>query len=144
MEKKYDFFLAGVIQGSIREQEVHGQEYREQLKQIIARRTPGRTVFCPIEEHRSSVLYDDAEARRVFFAHLDVVRQCRALVAYLPVASMGTAIEMETCRRADIPIITISPMGLNWIIRLYSAAVLPDLEAFEAWLTEDNLRALGL
>ncbi len=131
--KTFDFFLGGVIQGSLQEKSVHSQDYRQQIKAILARRAPDVRVFCPVEEHRSSVLYDDDEARRVFFGHLELVRQSRGMIAYLPVASLGTAIEMEVARQANVPIITISPMALNWVIRLYSSLVFPDLDAFADW-----------
>jgi hypothetical protein len=144
MKTGYDFFLAGVIQGSLRDRTVHAQDYRDRLKAVLAQRAPGRTVFCPVEEHRASVGYDDDEARRVFFSHLELLRHSRVLVAYLPEASLGTAVEMETARQAGLPIITISPMSLNWVIRLYSFAVLPDLDAFAAWLTPENLARLGV
>ncbi len=144
MPKEYDFFIAGVIQGSIREKDVHRQDYREEIKRIIGARAPRLRVFCPVEQHRASVSYSDEEARRVFFEHLEVLQQCRAMIAFLPVASLGTAVEMETCRRADIPIVSITPMEHNWVVRLYSQVVLPDLAAFDAWLTGENLARLGL
>lgn len=144
MPTQYDFFLAGVIQGSIREKDVHGQDYREKIKEIIGRRAPRVRVFCPVEQHRASVHYTDEEARRVFFEHLEVLQQCRAMIAFLPVASLGTGVEMETCRRAGIPIVSITPMAHNWVVRLYSQVVLPDLAAFETWLTGENLARLGL
>lgn len=144
MQKKYDFFLAGVIQGSMLEKQVHEQDYRERLKEILATAAPGRVVYCPVENHRQSVEYSDAEAREVFFDHLDIIRQCRVMIAYLPTASMGTAVEMEICRQEHIPVVAISPLRHNWVVRLYSAAVLPDLAAFAAWLTPANLASLGL
>jgi nucleoside 2-deoxyribosyltransferase len=144
MEKKYDFFLAGVIQGSIQEKDVHRQDYRERIKGILAEKAPDCKVFCPVEAHRSSVEYDDDAARETFFGHLDIIRQCRVLIAYLPVASMGTAIEMEVCRAEGIPIVAVSPMALNWVIRLYSHAIVPDLPALAAWVTAENLAGLGL
>jgi hypothetical protein len=140
----FDFFLAGVIQGSHARQAVHSQDYREELKAILARRAPGRSVFCPVERHRTSIRYTDEEARAVFFGHLEVLRRCRVMIAYLPVASMGTAIEMEIARQAAIPIVSITPLAINWVVRLFSLAVLPDLESFAGWLTPDNLKLLGV
>jgi len=142
--KTFDFFLAGVIQGSISGLEVHQQDYREEIKEILARRAPGRSLFCPVENHRHSVFYADEEAREVFFGHLEILRQSRVMIAYLPTASMGTAVEMEICRQAEIPVVSITPLKHNWVIRLYSQAVLPDLAAFAEWLTPEHLAALGL
>lgn len=144
MNKQYDFFLAGVIQGSNHEMQVHSQDYRERIKHILAEKAPGYSVFCPVENHRHSVKYSNEEAREVFFGHLEVLKQSRVMIAYLPTASMGTAVEMEICRREGIPVVTISPMALNWVIRLYSHAVLPDLDAFADWLTPEELAELGI
>ena len=140
----FDFFLAGVIQGSHAEQAVYSQDYREEIKAILARRAPGRTVFCPVEQHRTSIRYTDDEARAVFFGHLEVLRRCRVMIAYLPVASMGTAIEMEVARQAGIPIVSITPLAINWVVRLFSLVVLPDLPSFADWLTPENLNRLGV
>jgi len=144
MDKKYDFFLAGVIQGSRNGHDVHDQDYRDVIKDILAKKAPGLSVFCPVENHRESVQYTDDEAREVFFGHLEILKQSRAMIAYLPTASMGTAVEMEIARRNDIPIITISPLSLNWVVRLYSRVILSDYEEFAAWATPENLAALGL
>ncbi|MDP8223089.1 MAG: nucleoside 2-deoxyribosyltransferase [Candidatus Lernaella stagnicola] len=144
MWKKYDFFIAGVIQGSIAEKQVHAQDYRDEIKKVLAEKAPERSVFCPVEEHCNSVEYSDEEAREVFFGHLDILRQARVMIAYLPVASMGTAIEMEVCRAEGIPIIAVSPMAHNWVIRLYSQAVVPDIAALAAWLTPERLAELNI
>ena len=62
MWKKYDFFIAGVIQGSIAEKQVHAQDYRDEIKKVLAEKAPERSVFCPVEEHCNSVEYSDEEA----------------------------------------------------------------------------------
>jgi hypothetical protein len=142
--KDYDFFLAGVIQGSNEGPVTHDQDYRSKIKEILAKKAPGRMLFCPVENHRHSVTYTDDEAREVFFGHLEILRRSRVMIAYLPTASLGTAVEMEICRQEGIPIITITPMALNWVVRLYSHAVVPDLKAFAKWLTKKNLTKLGI
>lgn len=144
MDKLYDFFIAGVIQGSVKDKTVHAQNYRDAVKDLLAERAPGRKVFCPVDEHCNSVEYSDDKARVTFFGHLEVLRQCRVMIAYLPVASMGTAIEMDVARHNDIPIIAVTPMAHNWVVRLYSRAVLPDLAALAEYLTPERLADLGV
>lgn len=142
MDEGYDFFLGGVIQGSMIDRDILSQDYRERIKRIVAKKVPGRTLYCPVENHQASIDYDDAQAEGVFRRHIDLAVRCKFFIAYLPTASMGTAIEIWECRRAGVPVISVSPMIHNWIIRLFSAVVLPDLDEFEKWLSEDHLRSI--
>ena len=108
--KSYSFFLAGIIQGSIRHEAVHCQDYRRALRDIIERRR-ARTarVYCPVENHPESLGYDDAKASRVFFDHIEWSRRVDCLVAYLPEASMGTAVEMYAAREAGRAVVDHKP-----------------------------------
>lgn len=56
------------------------------------------------------------------------------LVAFVPEASMGTAIEIWEAWRNGALILTISPMATNWAIKFLSDAIYPDLAAFRAAL----------
>ncbi len=141
-EGAYDFFLAGVIQGSLADKSIRTQDYREKIKEIVDAKTPGRSVYCPYSTHNASVKYDNARANQVFRHHIDLATQCRFLIAYAPEASMGTAIEMWECHRAGVPIIAITPLRHNWVVRILSSAVLNDLAKFEQWLSEENLGAM--
>jgi len=69
----------------------------------------------------------------------ELASQADLLVAYAPKASMGTAIEMWQAYGSSAPVITISPMAANWVVRYLSAAVLPDLAAFRSWLADGGL-----
>jgi hypothetical protein len=54
------------------------------------------------------------------------------VIAFVPEASMGTAIEMwEAHEPGRGVVLTISPLVHNWAIKYCSHAVYPDLEAFE-------------
>jgi len=48
---------------------------------------------------------------------------------------MGTALEMNAAYQAGIPVIAISPLRENWVIRAVSNRVFPDLECFMAFLS---------
>jgi hypothetical protein len=41
--------------------------------------------------------------------------------------------------RAGAPVVTISPMAANWVVRHLSDVVLPDLAAFEEWVAGGGL-----
>ncbi|MCC6156828.1 MAG: hypothetical protein IT350_02160 [Deltaproteobacteria bacterium] len=135
----FDFFLAGVIQGSRADRDVEPQDYRTRIKDAVATKTPTRTIYCPVDHHRDSPAYDDADAARVFHHHIELATRCRFLIAVLPTASMGTAIEMWECARAGVPVLAITPMTHNWVVRLFSAKVFRDIDEFRAWLSEDAL-----
>jgi hypothetical protein len=55
---------------------------------------------------------------------------------------MGTAIEMWEGFRAGKPLVTVSPMAANWVVRHLSDVLLPDLDAFRSWVAEGGLARL--
>ena len=54
------------------------------------------------------------------------------LIAYVPEASMGTAVEMWEAWKNGAVIISISGMTRNWVVRYLSHRIYPDLESFKA------------
>jgi hypothetical protein len=63
-------------------------------------------------------------------------------VAFVPEASMGTAIEMWEAHRHGRVVITISPLVHNWAVRFLSHAVYADVEAFAAALADGRVRRI--
>jgi hypothetical protein len=135
-------FLAGIIQGSNPGRELHDQSYRDRLKQILHTYLPEAELQCPIELHPSGIDYGPEEQRRAFFGLVEAASQADLLIAYLPEASLGTAIEMWEAYHHGRVVVTITPMRENWVINLLSQAVLPSIEAFEAFVREGGLAAL--
>jgi len=140
--EKVDVFLAGVIQGSQSGKQIDSQDYRSELKKIFADKIPELLVYCPFEHHSTSVKYDDTQGKKVFLDHLDLCKSARLLIAYLPNASLGTSIEIWEAHRAGVPIVAISPMAHNWVLRFFTDQILPDLDAFEQWLTRERFEEL--
>lgn len=132
-------FFAGIIQGSKKSDTVHSQEYRSRLKRIIKDSHPGIEIFDPVDGHEQSIRYDDNAAREVFFGHLEIIHSCDLLIAFLPEASMGTAIEMREAYEKKIPIITISPMASNWVVRLLSSRNFETVSEFEKFVNENDI-----
>jgi hypothetical protein len=123
-------FLAGIMQGSHVAALVHDQTYRETLRDMVQSHWPEAEVYDPFANHATSVGYDLRRAREVFMGHVEMCRQFDLLVAYVPEASMGTAIEMwEACRHARA-VVTITPLVHNWVVQITSRAVYRDHEAF--------------
>ncbi len=123
-------FLAGIIQGSLSEKAIHSQDYRETITNILARCWREANVFCPVEDHPTSLEYSFDEARRTFHQHLEKVKSSDILIAYLPEASMGTAIEMYLASLHGRYVVAITPMKFNWVVRIFSNAVYASVEDF--------------
>jgi hypothetical protein len=135
-------FLAGVIQGSHQGRELHDQSYRDHLKRILATYLPDAEVCCPIDLHPSAIDYGAEEQRRAFFGLIEAASQADLLVAYLPQASLGTAIEIWEAYHQGHVVVVISPIRENWVINLLADSVLPSLEAFEAFVRDGALAKL--
>lgn len=123
-------FLAGIMQGSLSGDAIHEQDYRGRIAQVLQEVFPGLEVVDPWALYPDSQGYDDARAREVFRRNIEEAARCDFLVAYLPEASMGTALEMWAAYQAGKPVVVISPLERNWVVRYLSTLVLPDLEAF--------------
>ncbi len=136
-------FIAGVMQGSRRDDRVNDQRYRQALTQILQENLEGVEVVDPWARHPNSEAYDIERARETFMSMNALAGQVDLLVAYVPEASMGTAIEMWEAHRAGAQILTISPMAENWVVKLLSLRVFPTLEAFEAFVANGGLASLG-
>lgn len=129
------FFLAGIMQGSHLASALHHQGYRERLKAAIVRAFPKANVYDPLADHGQSLDYDDTTGRQVFYMHNRLCREVDVLVAFVPEASMGTAIEMwEAHEHGRAVVLTISPLVHNWAVRFCSHAIYADFEAFETAL----------
>lgn len=128
------FFIAGIMQGSHPGATLHGQEYRERMAELIHRYYPDADIYDPRAEHCDSVEYDDHYGREVFLGHNQMCGEVDVVVAYIPEASMGTAIEIWEAFRNDKVVVSISPLETNWAVRFLSQLVLPDIEALAASL----------
>ena len=133
------FFLAGIMQGSHLAATIHHQGYRARIKQLLANHFPGVDLYDPLADHAESLSYDDEQGRAVFFHHCQLCREVDVVLAFVPEASMGTAIEMWEAYRHGRVVIAISPMALNWSVKFLSHAVYADLDELEAALASGAL-----
>jgi hypothetical protein len=124
------FFLAGIMQGSHTEARLHDQDYRQRITRLIEQSFPQAAVYDPRANHAESLGYDDAVGKRVFFQHNHMCREIDVLLAFVPAASMGTAIEMWEAYQHGAAVITISPLQHNWAVKYLSHAIYADMEAF--------------
>ena len=136
-------FIGGIMQGSRHDLDIDDQDYRRVIAEAIVERHPGAEILDPNELHPNGVTYDDEMAKGTLLEMFKVASKADLLVAYAPTASMGTAIEMWHAYASGAPVITISPMAANWVVKYLSAAVLPDLAAFRLWVADGGLDNLN-
>jgi hypothetical protein len=132
-------FIGGVMQGSIREMAIHGQGYREQIAALVRRHYPGVEILDPFQLHPNSVTYSRQEAVATFLAMLDEAAAADVLIAYLPEASLGTAAEVWRAYTAGTPVYVLSPLIHNWMLWATATRILPDWDAFEAFIAGGGL-----
>ena len=135
------FFLAGIMQGSHLAAAIHNQDYRPRLKELLAEHFPLAEIYDPLADHANSLDYDDELGRRVFLHHNRLCREVDVLVAFVPEATMGTAIEMWEAYTAGRAVVTISPLKHNWAVRFLSHELYADVEEFESALADGRLAA---
>lgn len=61
------------------------------------------------------------------------------LIAFVPEASMGTAIEMWEAYKNAAVVLTISPLAVNWAVRFLSDMIYRDLPEFFAALESGEI-----
>jgi hypothetical protein len=135
-------FLAGIMQGSRLDRYIDDQDYRRVISQVLLAHHPDVEVVDPNELHPNGVDYDDGQAKATLLDMARLAAHADLVVAYAPQASMGTAIEMWQGFQAGIPVVTISPMRDNWVVKHISDVVLPDLDAFRSWAAGGGSRDL--
>lgn len=137
-----NIFLAGIIQGSIVEEKIHLQVWREPIQTAIAKHIPNADVYCHYTAHPNSITYDMPQIRETFNDGVTKAKSAELLIAWMPSASMGTAIEIFEAYQSGTVVLSITPMAANWVIRLYSDKIFPDVETFEKFLASGELTKL--
>ena len=124
-------FLAGIMQGSFHEEKLHSQEYRVYFRNLLEANIPGVDVFDPFEGHSDSIHYTDEVGKKVFLRHNSLCREMDVILAFVPEASMGTAIEMWEGNQNGAVVVTVSPLNRNWAVRFLSDRIYATPEELE-------------
>jgi nucleoside 2-deoxyribosyltransferase len=127
-------FIAGIIQGSKKGKILHNQDYRKDLKRILGKYFTKARIIDPVAVHPESVYYTFETGRKVFHNSIKEALSSDLVIAYLPEASMGTAIEMWECHRKKVPVWTISPLKENWVVKFLSEEIFSSLKELESYL----------
>ena len=136
-------FLAGIIQGSNKDRAIHSQDYREKIKSIIQKAYPEAEIYDPLDGHLQSIDYDDEKGKATFLGSLAEIENCDLMIAYLPGASLGTAIEIWESYKRGIPVWTITGMKTNWVVRFCSNKIFDDIESFAGYIEKSHAAVSG-
>jgi len=135
-------FICGIIQGSISHFAVHEQSYRKRLRELLRAHLPEAEIYCPASLHPDSLHYEDPKAFRVFEESVEAAKRSDLLIAYLPEASMGSAIEMWEARKAGVKIVTVTSLEHNWVVKYASDLVVRSIEDLERALEDGTIAGL--
>jgi hypothetical protein len=135
-------FLAGIIQGSIVEPDIHSQDWRDPIKAALAEHYPAAEVYCHYSQHPRSITYKMPEIRATLTDGIERAAGSDLVIAYCPSASMGTAIEIYEACRNDAVVLSITPLQANWVLRSYSDKMFTSTEDFVTFLTSDAFAEL--
>jgi hypothetical protein len=136
---KTSLFVGGIMQGSKQEMAVHDQGYRDRIASIVHCYHPEINVIDPARLHPNSVEYTRERAVATFLDSLDRAAAADILVAYLPEASMGTALEIWRAHAAGKPVFVISPLVNNWMLWATATRIFADIDDFSAFVADGRL-----
>ena len=122
-------FIAGVMQANRHDTQIENQNYRLQIRDALQDLIPNVQLIDPWAENPNSLSYSDEQARQTFLTMTHKASEADLLIAYLPLPSMGTAMEMWQAYQANTYIIAITPFVHHWAIRFTASEILPDLDA---------------
>ncbi|GJM42108.1 MAG: hypothetical protein DHS20C20_23900 [Ardenticatenaceae bacterium] len=122
-------FIAGVMQANRQDTQIESQNYRLQISQRLQQHIPDVQLIDPWAENPNSISYDEPQARHTFLTMTNKASEADLLIAYLPLPSMGTAMEMWQAYQGNTYIIAITPFVHHWAIRFTANDILPDLES---------------
>ncbi len=132
-------FIAGVMQGSRLDRGIEVQTYRVHITAALRAHIPDVVITDPWALNPNSVAYGEEEARHTFLTFTQRAGQADVLIAYLPTASMGTAMEMWQAYQNNTAIVAVTPLQHHWAIRFTSDLILPDLESLLAFIAAGRL-----
>jgi len=137
--QKAHVFIAGIMQGSRADHLIGDQNYRQRIADALEASCPGIRISDPYTFHPDSVNYEMDRVRDTFESMTSLAGQADVLIAYLPTASMGTAIEMWTAYHANKYVIAVTELRHNWVVKVTADEVVPDLESLLEMLENGHL-----
>ncbi len=135
-------FISGVMQGSKKGHGMQEQGYRQVIADAVKTLNPKAEIFDPFTAFPDAGEYDDQRVKQTLFAAAEEAASADILIAYLPEASMGSALEMIRAYDNGKIIISISTLEKNWFIRSVSSKIFITLDDFCAWVQRAHLEKM--
>lgn len=132
-------FISGVMQGSLKGHGIQGQDYRKEIIDSVKVLHPDAEIYDPFSVFPDSVEFGDQRAKQTLFLIADEAASSDVVIAYLPEASMGSALEMVRAYDNGRTIISISALEKNWFVRAVSAKLFHSLDEFCTWIQNTHL-----
>ena len=132
-------FIAGIMQGSRQDHLIGDQDYRARITAALEACWPGVRISDPFALHPESVDYGMDDVRTTFESLTSLAGEADVVIAYLPTASMGTAIEMWTAYKANKYIIAVTELRHNWVVKVTADEIVPDMDALLELLESGRL-----
>jgi hypothetical protein len=125
-------FVAGIIQGSKAQELIHEQDYRGRIAEALRERVPDVEIIDPHGRHPERFDFDQDAKRDMFLRYAAEAAKADLLIAFVPEATMGTAVEMFVAHQAGVPVYTVSPMTENWVVFSLSTLIFSDIDELVA------------
>jgi len=135
-------YISGIMQGSTKSHGIQEQDYRKLIRDAVKIHHPDAEIYDPFLRFPDSVEYDDHRAKQVLLELAAEAGTSDVVIAFLPKASMGTALEIIRASDNGKTIISISPMKKNWFINAFSAKIFPTLDDFCTWISQNHLEEI--
>ena len=132
-------YISGVMQGSLKGHGIQVQEYRKVISDSVKELHPEAEIYDPFLVFPDSVEFDDQRAKQTLFLLADEAGVADVVIAYLPEASMGTALEMMRAYDNGKIIISITDLEKNWFVRAVSTKIFISLDEFCTWIQSTHL-----
>ena len=128
-------YIAGPVHGM-----KNDQRYRQTLKQVLT--SNGFKAVDPLERQKLNLLSatkTNFSPKEIIVSDLNCLRQCDLFVAFLPMISAGTCMELFYAKMMNKETVVISSMGdlSPWIVG-HADHIFNTFEDFERWLNSRN------
>jgi hypothetical protein len=124
-----NIYVTGILQGS-KDKAFFPQDYRKKLVEAIKKSWQTTTVYSPTINTDVENPESLKEAVKQFEQQLAILKKANIVVAYIPEAGMGCAIEIYNAAMRGKYVVTITPLKQNRVIRMFSHDIYDSIESF--------------
>lgn len=131
--------IVGLMQGN-KQSGIHDQSYRSVIAEALRKVVKEVEIIDPDKDHPGRLTYTFQQSKDMFFDYVNWSTKVDLVIAYIPEASMGTAVEIWEAHKSNVPIITVSTLTTNWVIKLLSTEILPTIDSLLEYITTERFK----